>query len=105
LAHEREQHRRQGRVDTFVAAHASVAEVEEGLPVDEPARGAMTAPKIVRIGTGRQRRIEHKREELLRGIGGAGAEVGPIAGADLRVPEAVGGDGELDGMYGSLCQW
>jgi hypothetical protein len=41
-------------------------------------------------------RVEDQREELLRRVGGAGAEVGPVARSYLGVPEAVGGHRELD---------
>ena len=49
LAHQREERRRQLDVDLLVGADVAVPEVEEGLPVDEPARGPCAAPQVIRI--------------------------------------------------------
>ena len=93
----REQHRRQLGVDDLVAPHPPVAEVEERLPVDETPRRSVPAAQVGGIGPGGQRGVEDEGEELLRHVGGARAEVGAVAGADLGVAEAEGGHRELDG--------
>jgi hypothetical protein len=96
LAEQPEQDRGELGVDLLVGPHPAVAEVEEGLPVDEPPGGAPPAAQIgrvVRVGGGR---VQEQGEELLQRVVGAGGEVGPVAGADLGVAEAVGGHRELD---------
>jgi hypothetical protein len=84
-------------VSIFLFGRArAVAEVEEGLPVDEPARRPAAAAQVIGIGRIGRAGLEQQGEELLGEVGGAGAEVGPVARPHLGVPETVRADGELD---------
>src|SRR5688572_2267112 len=84
--HQIEQHGRQRRVDALVRSDLAIPEVEECLPVDEAARCTLAATQIVRIGRrgGCWVVNEDEPEEL---VTIERAEVGPVARANLRMPE------------------
>ncbi len=96
-ARSRKEHQvaRQFAVDPFVVTEVAVAEIEERLPVDEPAGSAFAAPQIGGIRIVRILRIVE--DECKEGRASVRTEIEPVAGTHLRMSEAVGRDRELDG--------
>src|SRR5512144_978699 len=81
------------RVDPLVRLHLTVAEVEECLPADEPARRSRAAAQVDRVGAALPGGIEDHSEECIAIVA---CEVGPIRGTDHAVPKAID-DLKLDG--------
>ena len=78
---------------SFVRLDVAVAEVEEGLPADEPARRTRAAAKVDRVGLSFPGGVEDHREERVAVVS---LQVRPVGGAHHAVPEAVGSRLELD---------
>ena len=81
------------RVDRLVRLDLAVAEIEERLPADEPARRPTPSAQVVGIGVALLVGVEHEGEERVAVVAG---EVRPVRRADHAVAHPVRAGLELD---------